>query len=233
MTIIETIEPALAPRVAESLSAAEAREAALLAEVQGYALDEFLGDPEVKKRRERTEKELAAATAEVARLRHAKEQAEARDERSEVEATVAELEGQLAGFETAIKARAEAAAELDRGCEIAAKAWARLVASNDAVRLSLPRNCSVPPGMIIGQGLAEMAIGALYRHAVIADVGDTAGIFPGARAPSIATQFNPGAIPPAAKTIEIENAWLLRAVKSQVATAKAFWRGERMEEIEQ
>jgi hypothetical protein len=232
---MSTIEKpiALAPRVADALEAAEAKEAALLAEVQSFALDEFLGDPEVKKKRERTERDLAAATAEVARLRAAKSQAEARDEKAGVDATIAELEGQLGAFEAAVCARAEAAAELDRGCEIAAKAWARLVASNDAVRLGLPRGCSFPPGAVVGQELAAMASGALYRHTVFTDIGDTGGAFPGAKAPNLMTQFNPSAIPSAAKTIETENAWLLRAVKGQVAAACRFWRGEPEQEIEQ
>jgi hypothetical protein len=76
--------------------------------------------------------------------------------------------------------------------------------------------------MIPGQGLAAMASGALYRHTVFTDIGDSAGIFPGARPPSAMTQFNPGAIPSAATTIETENAWLLRAVRGQVAVAARF-----------
>src|SRR5215475_11642958 len=102
MSVMET---RVAPRVADALAAAEAKEAALLAEVQSFALDEFLGDPDVKKKRERTERDLAAATAEVVQLHAAKSQAEARDERAEFDATIAELEGQLAAFEAAVRAR--------------------------------------------------------------------------------------------------------------------------------
>jgi hypothetical protein len=233
MSVIEKIRTALTPGVAAKLRASEARQADLEGQVAALALDEILGAPGVTAKRERLEKELVTVRADTTRLRAAVSQAEVRDERAEVDAKVAELEGQLAGFEAAVRARAEAAADLDKGAELLVKAWGRLIAANDAVRLGLPRGCSFPPGAVVGQELAAMASGAVYRHTAFTDIGDTGGVFPGAKAPNLQTQFNPSAIPSAAEIITTENGWLLRAVRGQVATARRYWRGEPQQEIEQ
>jgi hypothetical protein len=93
------------PRVEADLSDAKAKAAELQAVVDACSLDEYLGDPEAAKSRERLGRELTAVAARVTRLRNALAQAERRDTDARHRAEVATMRSALGELEVVLQSR--------------------------------------------------------------------------------------------------------------------------------
>jgi hypothetical protein len=206
----------LTPRVRAELDGALERQRSLQAGVDALSLDAVL-DGKAKNKLDKLEGELAAATSSVVRLTKALAQAEERDRRREAEAELQTRQDGLAEFQRVCVARAAAADDLDQAAPKIVDAWRRLRATEELIRMSLPRGTVLPPGYH-GVRLRDLAAAAVYRqHAGdIAGVGDDGNCFPGAAPPTFNERFNPGAIASAADVIADQNAWLMRHLDAQI-----------------
>jgi hypothetical protein len=195
------------------------------------ALDEELGEPGIVAKREGLEASLAVVKAEVARLGHAHRQAVERDEAAANAAEMRAMRRQFADFEEIAAARLAAAEELDRGCEMAARGWAKLLAANDLLKISLPGGTHFPRGAIVGLGMEKLASGSLYRHAPISGPGDQRLAFPGSQPATFKEQFDPQSIRPCAEVIGEENGWYVQSIKGQIDLRARFHRGQLDDEV--
>jgi hypothetical protein len=226
----EPVQPALkagplAPQLKPMVAASVQRVAKLEAEVAGLSLGDVLNEGDAPDRRKRLVQELHEARAERDRLVAAFSTAQDRDERAANEVELARLQVELTEFERITAARRDAARELDKAAEAMAAAWHRLRATSQLLEACVPDGCHLPQGFR-ATNLTQLARSTIYRNSNVANPGDEATALPGGSPPSIATRYDPGAIPSAAETIGDECSWLVSAIKAQIELTAKFKRAE-------